>query len=257
MKNIFKAFIALIFSSVVVHLIYVGFIWPEADQALALAKQTGTSAPRDIVVILKDTEQEFCFILMLWGFFLMVDKCWQIMSEWHLYSVDLVGQEADKSEETDKTDMLRRTLDEIESLSENIIQTPLIQTLINSIRRYLITGDVHSTSEAITLSVDAMAMRQEAENSVVRYIIWAIPSIGFIGTVRGIGLALSQADEALAGDISGMTDSLGVAFNSTLVALMISIFMMLCLHTLQRLQDGQLVKTQAYCDDFFIKRITR
>ena len=30
-------------------------------------------------------------------------------------------------------------------------------------------------------------------------------------TVRGIGEALSKASEALAGDISGMTDSLGVA----------------------------------------------
>lgn len=257
MKNIFKAFIALILSCIIVHLIYVGYIWPEAEQALALAKQSGTSAPRDTVVILKDAEQEFCFILMLWGFFLMLDKCWQIMNEWHLYSVDLVGQAADKSDTADKKEMLRGTLEEIESLSETITQTPLIQTLLNSIRRYLITDDVHSTSEAITLSVDAMAMRQEAENTVLRYIIWAIPSIGFIGTVRGIGLALSQADEALAGDISGMTDSLGVAFNSTLVALIISIFMMLCLHTLQRLQDGQLVKTQSYCDDFFIKRITK
>ena len=61
---------------------------------------------------------------------------------------------------------------------------------------------------------------------MIRYISWAIPSIGFIGTVRGIGEALGQADIAVQGDISGVTQSLGVAFNSTFIALLISIFLM-------------------------------
>ena len=61
---------------------------------------------------------------------------------------------------------------------------------------------------------------------MVRYITWAIPSIGFIGTVRGIGDALGQAYKAVEGDISGVTVSLGVAFNSTFVALVLSIIMM-------------------------------
>ena len=90
---------------------------------------------------------------------------------------------------------------------------------------------------------------------MIRYLIWAIPSIGFIGTVRGIGEALSLADKALAGDIAGMTNSLGVAFNSTLVALLISIFLMFIFHQLQRLQDGQIVDIQAYCDRYLLARI--
>jgi biopolymer transport protein ExbB/TolQ len=99
-------------------------------------------------------------------------------------------------------------------------------------------------------------MRMEAENSMIRYLIWAIPSIGFIGTVRGIGEALSQADEALAGNIAGMTDSLGIAFNSTFVALLISIGLMFLLHQLQRLQDSLVVDTQGYCESFLLNRIS-
>jgi biopolymer transport protein ExbB/TolQ len=90
---------------------------------------------------------------------------------------------------------------------------------------------------------------------MIRYLIWAIPSIGFIGTVRGIGQALAQADKALAGDISGMTDSLGVAFNSTLVALFISIVLMFLLHQLQRLQDGLVVDTQAHCEKYLLRHL--
>ena len=75
--------------------------------------------------------------------------------------------------------------------------------------------------------------------------------------VRGIGEALAQADKALTGDISAMTNSLGVAFNSTLVALLISIVLMFLLHQLQRLQDGLVVDTQQYCESFFLNRISK
>ena len=54
--------------------------------------------------------------------------------------------------------------------------------------------------------------------SLIKYMSWAVPSIGFIGTVRGIGMALEKSGEAIAGDISGMTESLGLV-NSTFVAL--------------------------------------
>ena len=58
------------------------------------------------------------------------------------------------------------------------------------------------------------------------------------------------------GDIAGMTESLGVAFNSTFVALLISIVLMFLLHQLQRLQDGMLVDTQEYCESFLLNRIS-
>ena len=71
---------------------------------------------------------------------------------------------------------------------------------------------------------------------MIRYIAWAIPSVGFIGTVRGIGDALGQAHKAIEGDIFGVTKSLGVAFNSTLIALIISIVLMFLLYQLQQAQ---------------------
>ena len=82
----------------------------------------------------------------------------------------------------------------------------------------------------------------EIDLSLTRYISWAIPSIGFIGTVWGIGEALSKASEALAGDISGMTDSLGVAFNSTFVALFLSIFLVMLINLSENMQDKLILK---------------
>ena len=259
--------IALVVSVVAVHITYIGYIRPQASLVLEASRQAGQSAPRHLVVILKDYEQEICLILMLWGMFLILGKCLAILREQYLFSVDLLEESAEEPEETAEAEAaedspgefygLNSALKTLEALPPDIRETPLVKTLMTSLRRFLITQDVQNTSDAIESSVEALALKQDAENSMIRYLIWAIPSIGFIGTVRGIGQALSQADQALAGDIAGMTESLGIAFNSTLVALLISIALMFMLHQLQRLQDNLVVDTQDYCEAFLLNRISK
>ena len=250
MSDIVKSFIVLILSIIVVHLVYIGYVRPEADLLIETAKQAGQSSPRELVIVLKDYEQEICFILMIWGSFLILSKCRTILRNNYLFTVDLIEE---APEDGIVPEMVIEKLDS--ELSADRISAPLIQTLRTALWRYAGTRSVQNLSDAIESSVEALAIRQDAENSMIRYLIWAIPSIGFIGTVRGIGEALSLADKALAGDIAGMTNSLGVAFNSTLVALLISIFLMFIFHQLQRLQDGQIVDIQAYCDQYLLARI--
>lgn len=250
MSQIVRNIVVLIVCIVVVHLAYIGYVRPQAELLVEAARASSQSAPREILVILKDYEQEICLILMLMGIYLIVGKCVSILKDRYLFSVDLL--EGSPEEDHD----LEYALISLEKLPGNLKETPLVQAVSASVRRFLITQDVQNASDAVESSVEALSLRQEAENSMIRYLIWAIPSIGFIGTVRGIGEALSMADQALAGDIAGMTDSLGVAFNSTFVALLVSILLMFLLHQLQRLQDGLVVDTQAYCEKFLLNRIS-
>ena len=90
---------------------------------------------------------------------------------------------------------------------------------------------------------------------MIRYITWAIPSIGFLGTVRGIGQALGQAHKAVEGDITGVTQSLGVAFNSTFVALLISSLIMFLLHQLQLAQERLALDAEEYCDVHLVRHL--
>ncbi len=246
-----KNFIALVFSVIIVHMVYIGYVRPEANALIEISQEQGRqSVPRDIVVIVKDYEQEICFILMLWGCFLITNSYREILKTKYLYAVDMIeGKDKDSLD----IDSVIEKLDK--QIPEDCLSSPLVQTLRSSLWRYSATRNVQNLSDAIESNLDALAVRQDSENTMIRYLIWAIPSIGFIGTVRGIGQALSMADQALAGDISGMTDSLGVAFNSTLVALLISIFLMFLFHQLQRLQDTQILDTQEYCEKYLLNRI--
>jgi len=235
-------------------MIYIGYVRPEARALIEIAQSQGLSSPRDVVIILKDYEQEICFILMLWGCFLITTNYREILKTKYLFSVDLLENNNDEDDNnTLDVDSIIERLDE--QIPKECLSSPLVRILRSSLWRYAATRNVQNLSDAIESNLEALAVRQDSENTMIRYLIWAIPSIGFIGTVRGIGQALSQADQALAGDISGMTDSLGVAFNSTLVALLISIFLMFLYHQLQRLQDSQILDTQEYCEKYLLSRI--
>lgn len=247
-----KSFSALIISVIFVHMIYIGYIRPEASELIEVAQSEGLSSPREIVVILKDYEQEICFILMLWGCFLIATNYREILKTKYLFSVDLITDK-DKDDGSLDVNTIIERLDK--QIPKDCLSSPLVRILRSSLWRYGATRNVQNLSDAIESNLEALAVRQDSENTMIRYLIWAIPSIGFIGTVRGIGQALSQADKALAGDIAGMTDSLGVAFNSTLVALLISIFLMFLFHQLQRLQDSQILDTQEYCEKYLLSRI--
>lgn len=251
MNELVRAAAILAGSAGAIHLLYVQVIRPRAEAAIEAARLAGQSVSREWTVILKDWEQEICLVLLVFCAIRILMRMWALASEQYLFGVD-VFEEADTGAAP-----LADRLDELEALPAEMTGTQLMGALQASLRRYRITGDVQNTSDAIQTSVEALGIRFEADNAMIRYIIWAIPSIGFVGTVRGIGQALSQADAALAGDIAGMTASLGTAFNSTLVALLASLVLMLLLHALQRAQDRRLIDIQTYCEEFLLKRISR
>jgi biopolymer transport protein ExbB/TolQ len=131
----------------------------------------------------------------------------------------------------------------------------LPRALLNALRRFNSTRNIQDVSSSTNIVFDSEADRLESELSMIRYISWAIPSIGFIGTVRGIGEALAQADKAVQGDIAGVTQSLGVAFNSTFIALLISIFLMFLVYQLQLLQERLVFDSQSYVDEKLVRHM--
>lgn len=239
---------ALVFlgSFTLVHLFYEGVIRPAAAAVLA---ESGSSGLFSWWVILKDMEQQVCFSLLFFCLFLIGSKVWR------LATTELVMCQEDFLEKYDKNQSL-----DVDKALQDLRQSPYrdspaMSIWISCIQRFKHTGNVQHAADAIESSVDALAAQLESGNNMIRYIIWAIPSIGFVGTVRGIGQALAQADQALAGDISGMTASLGVAFNSTLVALFISLLLMLCMHLLNNLQDSMVQNTQQSCEKHLLAHL--
>ena len=238
--------VAFLIIAVLVHLFFVAAVRPMAESVMAMQ---GATAVTSFWVIIKDMEQQAVISLGLYCLFLMGYKYYQIVfHEEPLFTMDYLSQHS-------KTDALNidNALQQLESSS--YANNSSMATWIDCLRRYKNTHNVQHAADAIRESVESLAEQLESGNSMIRYLIWAIPSIGFIGTVRGIGSALAKAEEAVNGNISGMVDKLGVAFNSTLVSLIVSIILMYVLHMLNNRQDEMVIKTRKNCEKHLLAHL--
>jgi len=246
---------ALLIAVIVVHALYVGVIRPTADAQLQREAQLQAAGEpviteRSLAVVIRDFEQEACFILLIWALAIMGHKARRNLRERELLERKLLEIPEGTSVLPQDAREYSRALEALPDTEQDYL---LPRTLLSALQRFATTGSIQAVSDTIKESCDVESDRLDSEMSMVRYIAWAIPSIGFIGTVRGIGEALGQAYKAVEGDISGVTVSLGVAFNSTFVALILSIIIMFCLHQLQLSQERLVLDCQRYCDKRFLR----
>src|SRR3546814_14631696 len=85
----------------------------------------------------------------------------------------------------------------------------LARAMLAAIDRFLATRSVQDASTVVNTVCDSEAERQDTQLSIIRYVAWAIQSMGFIGTVRGMVDALTTMTRAGAGVISGFTKRKG------------------------------------------------
>jgi biopolymer transport protein ExbB/TolQ len=131
---------------------------------------------------------------------------------------------------------------------------PLFETLGYTMNQFRATRSVQDLSYRVKEHTDFLLQRFDSEMGFVRYLAWALPSIGFIGTVLGIGASLGQAGQA-AQNIEAVTDPLNTAFDTTLVALVLSIGVMFLLHHVQRLEEQLVLRIYEYCQVNLLHRL--
>lgn len=249
--------LALVISAIVVHAVYVTLIRPSAETFLEQERAATVADPthvtqRSFYVVVRDYEQEACFILMLWSFAIMGYKGVAVTRARRMLGEDLIPLAEGMRVLPEDSRNLQRKLN---ALPPGQRSTLLPRALLGALHRFDSARNVQDVSDAARSICEAEGERLESELSLIRYIAWAIPSVGFIGTVRGIGEALRRAHEAVEGDISGVTESLGVAFNSTLIALIISIVVMFIVHQLQLAQERYVLDAEAYCEERLIRHL--
>jgi biopolymer transport protein ExbB/TolQ len=240
----------LILAIIVVHAFYISVVRPKAEailveQRVRINTDENYIPPRSIYVLIRDYEQESCFMLMLWAMAIMAYKAVGLRRERAMLERELIPASEGESILPEDTREYARSIEALPGPQHELL---LPRALLVALDRFRSTRNIQDVSTAVRTVCESEAERLDSDLSMMRYIAWAIPAIGFIGTVRGIGDALSQAHRAVKGDIAGVTESLGVAFNSTLIALLLSIVLMFLLHQLQSFQERLVLDTQTYCD---------
>ena len=117
-------------------------------------------------------------------------------------------------------------------------------------------GHVSEVSAVMNDLAETDANLVESSYTLTKGLIWAIPVLGFIGTVLGLSQAVggfgvvvsSGADlETLKDALGGVTSGLGTAFETTLIALVAALIVQLLMTLLMRKEEEFLDECSTYC----------
>ena len=117
---------------------------------------------------------------------------------------------------------------------------------------------VDQANSLLNSSLEMYLHEIDLRYNMLRYVMWLIPTLGFIGTVVGIADALGFAGAARFDDpelLSKLTARLGVAFFTTLLALLLSAVLVFFMHIIQAREERSLNKAGQYCLDNLINRL--
>jgi len=140
----------------------------------------------------------------------------------------------------------------------------LIERVDNALERFRMRRSASDVVEHLAVQSQLDANAVASSYTMVRVFIWAIPLLGFIGTVIGISAAVAGFSDSVAAavdldvmkqSIGSVTTGLGVAFDTTLLALVMSIVIMFPASSLQKAEEDFLNRVEAYCDERLGRRL--
>lgn len=161
--------------------------------------------------------------------------------------------------EDDETLLLAEDMPEIyRKVTANAQDHFLPRMLKRIILQFQSSHSVDQANSLLNSSLELFLHEIDLRYTVPRYIMWLIPTLGFIGTVVGISNALEYAGGAdfQATDLlANVTAKLALAFNTTFVALVMSGVLVLMMNIVQAMEETALNRSGQYCLDNFINRL--
>jgi len=200
--------------------------------------------------------------LSFWAVVILVEKFRRVARQRDVLSLDLLPEGIDARVTPENAP---RFLAHLDTLSAAAADGMLAQRIRRALQHYEARRDTREVVSALESQAGADADAVESSYGMVRVFIWAVPVLGFIGTVIGIGAAVGGFSSAIGSavdldvmknSIGSVTGGLSVAFDTTLLALVMSILIMFPSSWLQKLEEDFLAEVEDYCDEKLVRRLS-
>ena len=130
---------------------------------------------------------------------------------------------------------------------------------VRAILQFQASGAIDRATAVLTTGLDLMQHELDTRYRTLQYLTWVLPTIGFVGTVVGIAAALAYmgavTDAQDPGLLADLAARLGVAFHTTLLALLLSSVLVLATTIVQQREERILNQAGQYCLDNLINRL--
>jgi biopolymer transport protein ExbB/TolQ len=234
----------LLLVGVIVYPLWTAFAGSSTDSWL-------TWAPERWAKLLLGPEQIACYCCFVWGLFIFLGRYWETRRQRGAFSLGLLSTEEGTRILPEDARPLQRQLDQVTTKHGPFILANMIRAGLSKLALSRSSTDVRET---LKTQADVDLGRLISSMATMNYLAWAIPAIGFFGTVRGLAASMTMASEG-GEQLKIAMQNLQIAFDCTLVALGLSLISMFFIHTLQREEESLVIDCQEYCLDHLVNRL--
>jgi biopolymer transport protein ExbB/TolQ len=149
--------------------------------------------------------------------------------------------------------------DRLRDLGRGLQNTYLARRVLALLDFVRSRGSANELDDQMRTLADTDAVALESSYSFLKLVIWAIPILGFLGTVLGItqsisGISGSDPDKM---SMSSVTGGLSQAFDATALALGLTMILMFVNFLVDRLEQKTLTMVDRYVDEQIAHRFER
>jgi hypothetical protein len=201
-------------------------------------------------------------IMLMWMLSLsnIVLKMLKIRAEKAVLDDDLVPEQLN-FEDAEKVRSVFERIEAHPQFTESVTLTRLGRVLA----MWINTQDFGRTSQLAKEEADLDAFASDASYRLNRLFIWALPVLGFIGTVYGVSLAVSGfasflsaanvTPDAIKTEVGNITTGLGVAFYTTLLGLVGATGAAFPSLVMERSEEGMLEGINEFVEDRLVSHM--
>lgn len=193
-------------------------------------------------------------LFSMWAVFIILFKWLKLRFQRRALSVPVVPPDPKFVLSPGTVDQVLERLYEVSDDPRQFVLYNRIQLALSNLRNMRRIGDVRDVLDSQAEHDEAMS---ESSYLLLRGIIWAIPVLGFIGTVLGLAAAIGNFTKVLGADstdvnalreaLSNVTTGLGTAFETTLQGLVAALAIHMTLTVLKRSEEKFLDDCKEYC----------
>jgi biopolymer transport protein ExbB/TolQ len=204
--------------------------------------------------LLLGPEQIACYCCCVWASLILMSRYLELRRQRRAFAMPLLPTDEGTRILHEDARRLQRELDAAVGRRGPFILANLIRVTLG---KYATSRSSQGLSETVKTQAEVDQGRLVATMATVHYLAWAIPALGFLGTVRGLAGSLTmtgQVDQDTQTFIDQATRHLTVAFDCTLVALALSLVVMFLVHSVQRDEEALIIDCQQYCLENLVNR---
>jgi len=163
----------------------------------------------------------------------------------------------------DTPDDVDQLLSDVDAATRHADDDLLGQRVRLAIEHFVMNRDIKEVRDVLRAEGEADLEALENSYTLLRSFVWAIPILGFIGTVLGVGAAVGgfasflgemNTVEQIRQALGGVTAGLSVAFDTTFVALVLALVVSMTLSSVEKIEHGVLCRLHEYCQKNIIRR---